>query len=76
MTFVHCWNTLQQWQLRLLLAHSNDVALHSYSNIGLGCNFLVYYHCCKGRIKGFVGPRHFSSLGPFGDSKSIVGTTV
>jgi hypothetical protein len=36
-------------------------------------------HCDKfhqGRIKGFIGPRHFSSLGPFGDSKSIVGTTV
>jgi hypothetical protein len=30
----------------------------------------------KGRIKGFVGPRHFSSLRPFGDSKSVVGTTV
>jgi hypothetical protein len=30
----------------------------------------------QGRIKGFVGPRHFLSLGPFGDSKSIVGTTV
>jgi hypothetical protein len=29
-----------------------------------------------GRFKGFVGPRHFSSLGPFGDSTSIVGTTV
>jgi hypothetical protein len=24
----------------------------------------------------FVGPRHFSSLGPFGDSKSIVATAV
>jgi hypothetical protein len=23
-----------------------------------------------------VGPRHFSLLGPFGDLKSIVGTTV
>jgi hypothetical protein len=30
----------------------------------------------RGRIKGFVGPRQFTSLGPFGDSKSIVGTTV
>jgi hypothetical protein len=30
----------------------------------------------QGGIKGFVGPRHFSSLGPFGDLKSIVGTTV
>jgi hypothetical protein len=30
----------------------------------------------QGRIKGFVGPTHFSSLGPFGDSTSIVGTTV
>jgi hypothetical protein len=30
----------------------------------------------QGRIKGFVGPRHFSSLGPFGDSKTIVGTTL
>jgi hypothetical protein len=30
----------------------------------------------QGPIKGFVGPRHFSSLGPFGDSKTIVGTTV
>jgi hypothetical protein len=27
-------------------------------------------------MKGFVGPWHFSSLGPLGDSKSIVGTTV
>jgi hypothetical protein len=30
----------------------------------------------QGRIKGFVETRHFSSLGPFGDSKSIVLTTV
>jgi hypothetical protein len=30
----------------------------------------------QGRIKGFVGPTHFSSLGPLGESKSIVGTTV
>jgi hypothetical protein len=30
----------------------------------------------QGRIKGFVGPRHFSSLGCFGDSRSIFGTTV
>jgi hypothetical protein len=30
----------------------------------------------QGRIKGFVGPRHFSSLDPFGDSKSIVLTTA
>jgi hypothetical protein len=30
----------------------------------------------QGRIKGIVGPRHFPSLGQFGDSKSIVGTTV
>jgi hypothetical protein len=29
---------------------------------------------CQGRIKGFLGPRHFSPLGPVGDSKSIVGT--
>jgi hypothetical protein len=28
------------------------------------------------RIKAFIGPMHFSSLGPFGDSRSIVGTTV
>jgi hypothetical protein len=30
----------------------------------------------QGRIKGFVDPRHFSSLGPFGDSRNIVGATV
>jgi hypothetical protein len=30
----------------------------------------------QGQIKVFVGPRHFSSLGPFEDSRSIVGTTV
>jgi hypothetical protein len=30
----------------------------------------------QGRIKEFVGPRHFKSLGPFWDSKSTVGTTV
>jgi hypothetical protein len=30
----------------------------------------------QGRIKGFLGSRHFSSLGPLGDSKIIVGTTV
>jgi hypothetical protein len=30
----------------------------------------------QARIKGFVGPRHFSFLGPFGDAKSIIGTTV
>jgi hypothetical protein len=33
-------------------------------------------HGSQGRIKGFVGHRHFSSLGRFGDSRSIVGTTV
>jgi hypothetical protein len=27
-------------------------------------------------FKGFVGPRHVSSLGPFTDSRSIVGTSV
>jgi hypothetical protein len=27
-------------------------------------------------MKGIVGPRHFSLLGPFGDSKSIVETAV
>jgi hypothetical protein len=26
-------------------------------------------------IKGFVSPRHFSTLGPFGDSNSTAGTT-
>jgi hypothetical protein len=31
---------------------------------------------CQGRIKGFVGHRHFSSEGPFGNWKSIVATTV
>jgi hypothetical protein len=30
----------------------------------------------QGRIKEFVGPRHFSSLGSFEDSKSTVGTIV
>jgi hypothetical protein len=30
----------------------------------------------QGRIKGFVGPRHFSSLGPFGDTRNIFETTV
>jgi hypothetical protein len=30
---------------------------------------------CQGRIKGFVGHRHFTSPGPFGDSTSIVETT-
>jgi hypothetical protein len=35
---------------------------------------LLYF--CQGRIKRFVGPRHFSSLGPFGDSTGIVETTV
>jgi hypothetical protein len=30
----------------------------------------------QGWIKGFVGPRHFSSLGPFGDLRSTVGTTM
>jgi hypothetical protein len=37
------------------------------------------YWCTQGWIKGFVGPRYFSSLsslGHFGDSKSTVGTTV
>jgi hypothetical protein len=35
-----------------------------------------YESCSQARIKGFVGPWNFSSLGPFGDSRSIVGTTV
>jgi hypothetical protein len=30
----------------------------------------------QGRIKGLVVPCHFSSLVPFGDSKSIVGNTM
>jgi hypothetical protein len=30
----------------------------------------------QGQINGFIGPRHFSSLGPFGYLRSIVGTTV
>jgi hypothetical protein len=30
----------------------------------------------QGLIKGFVGPKNISSLCPFGDSKSIVETTV
>jgi hypothetical protein len=30
----------------------------------------------QGQIKVFVGPSHFSSLGPFGDSTSIAATTV
>jgi hypothetical protein len=30
----------------------------------------------QGRIKSFVSPRHFSSLGRLGNSKSIVVTTV
>jgi hypothetical protein len=30
----------------------------------------------QGRIKAFVGPRHFLPLGLFGDSRSIVGNTV
>jgi len=30
----------------------------------------------QARIKEFVGPRQFSSLSPFGDSKSIVGNAV
>jgi hypothetical protein len=30
----------------------------------------------QGRIKGFAGPWHFSSEGPFGNWKSIVATTV
>jgi hypothetical protein len=34
---------------------------------------VVRHRPIHGRIKGFVGPRHFSSLGPFGDSTSIVG---
>jgi hypothetical protein len=31
---------------------------------------------CRTSFKGFVGPRHFLLLGPFGDLKSIVGTTM
>jgi hypothetical protein len=30
----------------------------------------------QGQIKVFVGPSHFSSLGPFGDLTSIAATTV
>jgi hypothetical protein len=30
----------------------------------------------QGRIKGFVGPRHFSSEGPFENWKSIAATTL
>jgi hypothetical protein len=37
--------------------------------------YIVWYYD-QGRIKGFVGPRHFSSLGTFGDSKSIAENRV
>jgi hypothetical protein len=30
----------------------------------------------QGRIKGFVGRRHFPLLGPFGDSKSTIRSSV
>jgi hypothetical protein len=37
----------------------------------------IHVPCMRqGQIKEFLGPRHFLSLGPFGDSKSIFGTTV
>jgi hypothetical protein len=36
----------------------------------------LFHSSLREGIKGFVGLRHFSSLGPFEDSKSIVGTTV
>jgi hypothetical protein len=32
--------------------------------------------CAQGRTEEFVGPRPFSSIGPFGDSKCTVGNTV
>jgi hypothetical protein len=36
----------------------------------------IWHGLSQGRIKGFVGPKHFSSLDPFGESRSIVGTIV
>jgi hypothetical protein len=47
----------------------------SYPDWGLSW-FSLVLPCRQGRIKGFVGPRQFSFLGPFGDSKSIAGSTV
>jgi hypothetical protein len=38
--------------------------------------FVYASHSSQGQIKGLIGLRHFPSLGPFGDSKSIVGTNV
>jgi hypothetical protein len=64
----------------------------SRCTVDLLCGFFLYIfrflrishlHLChvlrpshQGRIKGFVEPRHFSSLRLFGDSKIIVGTAV
>jgi hypothetical protein len=39
-------------------------------------NVISYAFTCifveQGRIKGFLDPRHFSSLGPLGDSKELL----
>jgi hypothetical protein len=38
--------------------------------------YSILQHQIQDRIKGFLGSRHFSSLGPLEDTKSNVGTTV
>jgi hypothetical protein len=39
-------------------------------------NLSIFLCMVQYQIKGFVSPRHFSSQGPFGDSKNIVRTIV
>jgi hypothetical protein len=42
----------------------------------VGLLYILLATFMQGRIKGFVGPKHFPLLGPFEDSKIIVGTIV
>jgi hypothetical protein len=68
------------YSVRISAADFPDLATsslpHCPERIAITINFLMHSGNYQGQIKGFVGPWHFSSLGPFGDSKSIDGTTV
>jgi hypothetical protein len=85
----HCWphstlnRTTQLQRVTVLGLHSkqpvtqemtSNVLALLISTIRFPPNYGNWH--LQGRIKGFVGPRHFPLLGSFGDSKSIAGTAV
>jgi hypothetical protein len=55
---------------------SRKSCVHPAGSKGRGMNLEYSSLLPQGQVKEFVGPRHVSSPGPFGGSKSTVGTTV